>query len=473
VLLPLALLLTLGSVTAYAAEPFVDVHSPLLKQATLSGWGNSENAPRQTAAGNLIIPAIHSDVTLTGGRLQGTALYTLEPAGQKRPLAFSLNGGLAVSAVAVDGSPAPYQLEKGRLTFSLPAGASNVEIAYAGHIKSPSLQSLAGYVGGESVYLQEGANWLPQPEGMALGTMLTGSITADENLTFAVPGNLIAREEQAGRRIWHYEMAAPLPDVALYGGVYELLPLKVDGAMVELYVSPRHREAVADSGLAGVVEEIVRFYSETLGAYPFDVPLKVVETALYKSGGHSSLNLVTVAETAFNIQGGESADSFAWYNAVDLLAHEIAHQWFGSGVQVAMQSPWSSEGLASFLATAYIAHAFSPELAASMGKYPWLSAVQEQENSYFADPAALAGLSPAKREQVSGEMMHAALYYEMPLLLLDMQETLGEELFCERLAAVYQEYRGGEYLTWHDFLAAMELGEEEVSLARFYTNSAL
>jgi aminopeptidase N len=400
-------------------------------------------------------------------------LYTLEPAGQDRPLAFALNGGLSVSAVTVDGSPTPYRLEKGRLTFSLPAGVSEIVIAYAGRIISPSLQSLAGYVGGESVYLQEGANWLPQPEGMALGTVLTGSVTADARLTFAVPGRLTAREEQAGRRIWRYEMAAPLPDVALYGGVYEVILLEVDGTVVELYVSPRHREAVEDSGLAGVVEDIVRFYSKKLGAYPFDVPLKVVETALYKSGGQSSLNLVTVAETAFNIQGGDSADSFAWYNAVDLLAHEIAHQWFGSGVQVAMQSPWSSEGLASFLASAYISHAFSPELAASMGKYPWLSAVQAQQNSYFADPAALAGLSAAKREQVSGEMLHAALYYEMPLLLLDMQETLGEELFYERLAAVYQQYRGGAYLTWNDFLAAMELGEEDVSLARFYADSTL
>ena len=475
-LAPLALMLTAGCVFACAAEPFVDVNSPLLRQSELSRWGNSEDSPRETAAGDLKVEKVHSAVALENGRLSATAAYAMEPTDFGRELSFTLNGGLSVQAVAVDGVLVPYILDRGQLSLTLPAGAGEVHIAYAGRIKSPSLQSLAGYIGEKSVYLQEGTGWLPVPGGMALGTTLIGSITANENLTFAVPGSLTGVDKADGRKTWRYEMTAPSLDAALYGGEYEVLPLAAEGVSVELYVSPRHAGAVADSGLAEVVEDVVRFYSETLGPYPFDTPLRVVETALYKGGGHSSLNLVTVAETAFNMvePGPDGLDSFAWQNAVDLTAHEIAHQWWGSGVQVALEAPWSSEGLASFMAGEYLARAFSPEVADSMCKYPWLSSVEEKNNSYFSDPVALAKLSGARREQVAMELLHTGLYYEMPLLLMDMEETLGTELFYERLSGVYRYYAGRETpLAWRDFCAEMGLREEEIGLARFYADSEL
>jgi len=474
----LAAVLTAGCVAAYLAEPFVDRNSPLLKQTEISRWGTTEDTPTVNEAGGLRMKSLRSDALLDTehSRITATATYILESAANTREISFDINSGLNVEHVLVDGAPGRFSLEKGSLTVLLPAGASEITVSYGGGIKSPSLQSLAGYIGRDSVYLQEGSNWLPRPRGLADAAFaLTGSITAQEHLTFAVPGRLAELEEQNSLRTWHYAMEIREVDVALYGGVYETRSFQAAGVPVELYVSHGHMEASLGRDIPSVVEDIVAFYTDALGPYPFDTPLRVVETSLYKGGGHSSLNLVTAAETVFHMKkpGADteaSMASFAWMNAVDLLAHEIAHQWWGSGVTAAYEPPWSDEGLASFMANAYIAHAFSRQEADGMGLYPWISSVEEQKDSYFADDEALAKVSESKRDQILGDRLHAQLYYEMPLLLMGMEKELGAEVFWERLSGVYTLSQDSGSVSWDIFCTAMGVRKEEVRYERYYAD---
>lgn len=474
-LISAALLLEIGGVTMLVSEPFLDPHSPLLKQVELSSWGSEEDLRPATQEGSIDLLKQNADVVLDPEKatLQGSAGFWLEPVSSDREIEFIINDGLKAEEVLVDQETVSYRRQNGRLTLTVPAGASEILLSYQGRIKSPSLLSLPGYIGNNSIYLQEGSYWMPQLSDCRAGEiMITGTVTVPSKLMLAVPGTLIGVRENGDLKTWEYEARTRVQELALYGGIYQMDTFESNGVVVEVYYSPAHHQTVRDSHLNEMIDAILTFYTEQIGPYHYQAPLKIIETALYKSGGHSSMNLVTVAETVFNFNYDEdmekySFDMFVWQMGVELLAHEIAHQWWGSGVPVKMEVPWSSEGLASYTANRFIASYYGEEIALQSGKYPWISSVMEYRNSYFSSPEQLDQLSKAKRNQVEANQMHTQLYYEMPLLLMQMEEFKGEEAFREALASIYQNHKSGE-LTYQQFLDQVGVKEEEVSIDELF-----
>ncbi len=472
-----ALLLAAVCVGGAIGEPFLDRYSPLMARAELSAFGTSEDMDTGAALGDVRVTEVVSDVMIDSSSISGKVAYRIAAQDEARRIAFLLNGGLSVKRAAIGDREITFTQGEGKVWIDLPAGEETLSLEYGGHMKTPVMGSYPCLIGEDSVYLQEGSYWLPQPEELAAGNVtITGSVTLPSGLTLATPGRLTEKTQQGSNTLWRYEAQAFSLDAALYAGRYEISSFDVDGVPVEVYHSAKHAEAMRHFGLEDEIAAIVAYYQKKLGPYPFDAPLKVVETSLYKTGGHSSLNIVTAAETAFNMlptdASGETLASFAYLNAVDLIAHEIAHQWWGSGAQIAGEAPWSSEGLAQLMANAYLADAFSQETADSMGLYAWLSSVTELRNGYFSSEEKLEKLSAAKRAEKEMELTSASLYYEMPLLLLDMRRQLGENAFWDGIARVYQE-RCAQAITYQEFCEKMGIEEGAVSVEHLYDNIGL
>ena len=213
-----------------------------------------------------------------------------------------------------------------------------------------------------------------------------------------------------------------------------------------------------------------------MGSYPYqEYPLKIVENSIYKTGGHSTLNIVTVSEYVFNREldrevGGDS-DSFSpdlsslkdvtFVEDMDLLAHEIAHQWWGTGVLVEEDSPWSSEGFANYLAYKYVTEEFGSYASAYILAM-WRGGVDSMENSYYyTNPKMLENLPEKQRQTYEMQARKAELYSRMPLLLMRAEGLLGEESFFKSLSEIYAEYRF-KSLSYEEFLSAMGLSESEL-----------
>ncbi|MCD4845531.1 MAG: hypothetical protein K8R25_13705, partial [Methanosarcinales archaeon] len=344
--------------------------------------------------------------------LSARVLYEFEKEPGTEYIDFITNPGLHINTVAVNGAegeiagvaPLPASFAKingtDRIRVEVPAKAKNVtvDMSYAGKIKYSSPVSFPGYISEESIYLMEESHWIFEPLTASKGMIeIAGSVKAPKDMVVVVPGNLTGVLEERGWRTLKYSALSNGFSPGVFAGDYEVKKMRAGSTEVEFYYSPKHRAYIETLEIENHICNIVAYYEKNIGSYPYqEYPLKIVETSIYNPGGHSTLNIVTVSEYVFNREMDrevrERSDSFspdptspkghAFILDIDLLAHEIAHQWWGAGVRVEEDSPWSSEGLVCYMAYKYVTEEFGSDISA-VTPGMWRKRVNSLEKSYY------------------------------------------------------------------------------------------
>jgi aminopeptidase N len=145
----------------------------------------------------------------------------------------------------------------------------------------------------------------------------------------------VKREEtrQRTRTVW--ETTAPLPDLTLVAGPYRIKQRQAGPATVYTFFGSDHA-ALADSYLATAVADL-KLYRDLFGPYPYP-KFAVVENFFPTGYGFPSWTLLgsTIVPLPFIVTTS--------------LGHEIAHNWWGTGVRVDYRHGNWSEGLATYVA---------------------------------------------------------------------------------------------------------------------------
>jgi len=133
---------------------------------------------------------------------------------------------------------------------------------------------------------------------------------------------------------------------------------------------------------------------------------------------------------------------------LNLLAHELTHQWYGVKIVAKDWSDfWLSEGMATFLADAFLEQRFGKaryerEIAASKQTYDNLRAQGRDRPLFFTDwqtPQQAGGPLP---------------YHKGAFVLAELRRLLTDEVFWRGLRAYTNAHWGGQ-VTSDDFEAAM------------------
>ena len=195
------------------------------------------------------------------------------------------------------------------------------------------------------------------------------------------------------------------------------------------------------SGILQEAKNIVRFYEERFGPYPYG-KLSVVRRLWITTGGHSPASFIILNEL-FQVQDGtvlvpgrSPVDLSRWREY--FISHEIAHQWWGQAVTwKSYHDHWMSEGLAQFAAVQYLRQKHGDKvLEPIFGK---LSQWTEKKSKW--GPITLGG-----RLTLQDPLAYQAVIYNKTALVLNMlMDMLGEESF----------YRGvKEFFSRHKYSAA-------------------
>jgi len=377
---------------------------------------------------------------------------------------FITNTGLRLDALTINGTEAPWSRvpETDRIKIELPQGPrAEVHLQYHGRIRYPAPGGFPGYITDRSVYLLENCHWLFQPLMQTRAPIkVSGSVTAPAYLTVVTPGRLEATTDEGQTRTWHFAAACPQLALGLFAAEYTRETFQVGSAAVEFYFSPRHETYIRAAKVTDRIRDILEFYQGLIGPSPFDdMPLKIVETSVYKPGGHSSLNVATIAEYMVNRAKVPDPNTDWGYvlRNLNTLAHELGHQWWGSGVAIDDSGAWSSEGLAEYVTYQYLAVRFPPQLARIIAD-GWRGSVVGRKNAYWRkDPAALERMRPALREKLLLGEAKGVAYNTLPVCLLEAEERLGRETVRTRLAELFRHYRG-RTLDRSGFVAVMGPG---------------
>jgi aminopeptidase N len=145
---------------------------------------------------------------------------------------------------------------------------------------------------------------------------------------------------------WEYEANYDLPTKVMVIGVADFIvtefgPENNPGTPVSAWVYPQDEEnGIYDMAIA---TDILTWFEKKIAPYPFDKLANVQSTTRY--GGMENASCIFYDEKA--IDGKRSMEN--------LIAHEIAHQWFGnSASEKNFSHLWLSEGFATYLTNIYI-----------------------------------------------------------------------------------------------------------------------
>jgi aminopeptidase N len=284
-------------------------------------------------------------------RISGSATITAAALAELEEFTLDFSEALTVSKVLVNGKRVAHfacRMRKLRIRLSskLASGAAmSIVIHYHGSPRP--LRSLWGDVGFEELTngaLVAGqpngaASWFPCDDHPSAKASFRIQISADNPYRVVANGRLASRRSRAAQTEWTYEQPEPTSTylITLQIGLYEL---------IRLGATPVQMRAVLPERLRGDFykdfarqPEMMELFVELFGPYPLSNGYTVVVT-------DDDLEIPLEAQ-GISIFGANHCDGTR--ASERLIAHELAHQWFGNSVTVRQwRDIWLHEGFACY-----------------------------------------------------------------------------------------------------------------------------
>ncbi|NTU77936.1 MAG: M1 family peptidase [Chloroflexales bacterium] len=371
--------------------------------------------------------------------------------------------GLDVSGVTVDGAAATFSRSGQELQITpaspITAGATfTVAVAYAGQPQpypDPGLalqQVTTGWKEWSPGYFAavgqpDGSmTWFPSNNHPSDKATYTFRITVDDPNVAAANGVLqevIPVDEDTKTYVW--EMAQPMAtELALVAvGPFELRESKApNGLPIRDYFPQGVDQAVIDR--FNVTGEMLVFFEQLLGKYPFDVYGSIVVPPGLASG------LETQTLSIFDADTVQAEGDL-------VIAHELFHQWYGNTVTVADWGElWLHEGFAKY------AEALWLEKTQGVDAYNAHIKLQyDKQLNYGTASGQVPGLPLIEPGQVYPPvdpglpLLFMTTYSGGALALHNLRMEVGDQAFFSILRTFYEEHREKPVVT-ADFIATAE-----------------
>lgn len=346
---------------------------------------------------------------------------------------------LDVQSVEVDGHPAPFERDGLELIITpeqeLSSGALfDVRVVYGGQPES---------VPTDAIPMKGGMGWMHHNDNVYVISQPNGT-----------PSFVPCNDHPRDKATWSLTIEVPAPYVAVSNGEPEPM-VEVDGwrtyawgardpmapYLVTLAVAPFELEEtwlgpdfvlrhywlpeMAGTARAGLsrTADLLEFFSDRFGPYPFECYGAIVTDAPFPG----ALETQTIP-----IYGRGAASE-------QILAHEMAHQWFGDCVSVdGWEDIWLNEGFATYASWLWEGYAHGDEA--------WqrrLDGVERMVDSGRMGQPAEPGV---------GRMFSPGVYVRGAWVLYKLHEAVGDETFFAIMRTFVERFHNSNATT-ADFMA--------------------
>ncbi|GHJ46072.1 peptidase [Catellatospora sp. TT07R-123] len=283
-------------------------------------------------------------------RLTGVATVTATATAVLTRYHLDLHG-LTVEQVTVDGKAATTARKQDELIISvpgsIPAGQKFVTVVTYGGIPTPITGPELGATGllstSDGAFVigepESATTWYPVNDHPRDKATYTIALTVPAGLSALSNGLLRSKKDDGGWTTWNWQVTSPMASyLSMFViGKYRVAQSEHKGKPVLTAVSNSIPRGDVDAAVART-PEIIDFLEQSFGPYPFDAYGGIV---IHDDRVGYALETQTrpVYSDAFWGRGPNTV----------VVAHELAHQWFGDSVSVdTWRNIWLNEGFATY-----------------------------------------------------------------------------------------------------------------------------
>jgi len=288
-------------------------------------------------------------------KLTGEARFSVRAKkGRLRSFEIALSPQCEIKTITVGGKPAKTERQdewievtpRDRVTTKQD---TEIVISYAGFGKDRILPA-GDVLSPEGSYLRPESRWCPAVGFLEFRAPVRVSITVPKGQLALGPGVLKSeRKTESGGTTFEWECRQNAMGVCIAAGPWERLDGKAGDLPIIVLLWKQHADYAEK--LLSEAKQVLAHFTSIYGDFPYD-KLAIAEIPFFP-GGYSPTSMVLFGELMFD----EKEELIQ-----KVLAHEIAHQWWGN--LVLPQGPgagWLAEGFAEYSSILYVGHANGEE----------------------------------------------------------------------------------------------------------------
>jgi len=354
--------------------------------------------------------------------------------------------GMKISIVTENGKPLAYTHSNDIVRIRLPASVNpnderRVQIKYEG-IPADGLIIAKNKYNHRTFFADHWPNrarhWLPCVDHPADKAAIEFIVTAPVHYQVISNGVLVEETNLTeNRKLTHYKETVPLPMKVAAIGVADFA-VHYEGEIGNI---PVHSWVYPEDKVKGFYDynqatEILPFFIKNVGPYAYKKLANVQSKTIF--GGMENAGAIFYSESS--VTGNRSSEG--------LIAHEIAHQWFGNmATEAEWAHVWLSEGFATYMSILYMESKYGPDTAIKALTEDRMQIIDfsKQRSAPVVDSSTTSYL----------ELLNANSYQKGGWILHMPRKQLGDSSFWNGVRSYYAQYAGKNAVT-EDFRKVME-----------------
>ena len=367
------------------------------------------------------------------------ATIRFKPIQSMNQVSFDLTGinnskkGMVVQKITGNGKPISFSHRDNKIVLSFDGALkaneeSEIQVEYSG-IPSDGLIISKNKYRNRTFFSDNwpdrAHNWLPCKDEPGDKASVEFIITAPDH--YQVISNGIKVEEtnlSNDRKLTHWKEDVPLATKIMVIGVAAFavnLAGEVNGIPVFSWVFPEEKEkGFYDYALA---KDPLSYFMNYIGPYGYKKLANVQSKTIF--GGMENANAIFYSENSIN--GKRTSET--------LLAHEIAHQWFGDmATEKSFPHVWLSEGFATYMTIMYMENKYGKDTAVKMLKE------DRKQVEVFAKRDDRSIVDSTTKNYM--DLLNVNSYQKGGWVLHMLRRQLGDSLFRKAIRTYYSAYAG-------------------------------